>query len=41
MVDLAPTNRLAPPCAGPHLERHSRGNEAVAHHRMADALSET
>jgi cytochrome c-type biogenesis protein CcmH/NrfG len=38
LVDLAPANGWARRALARTLERQSRGDEAVAHHRMADAL---
>jgi Flp pilus assembly protein TadD len=38
LVALAPTNGWARRALARTLERQSRQNEAVAHHRMADAL---
>jgi predicted Zn-dependent protease len=38
LVDLAPANGWARRALARTLERQSRASEAVAHHRMADAL---
>jgi Flp pilus assembly protein TadD len=38
LVELAPANGWARRALARTLERQSRGAEAVAHHRMADAL---
>jgi Flp pilus assembly protein TadD len=38
LVELAPTNGWARRALGRTLERQSRHDEAVAHHRVADAL---
>jgi predicted Zn-dependent protease len=38
LIELAPANGWARRALARTLERQSRGDEAVAHHRMADAL---